>query len=621
MYLRPKTKRRLVVLLSCAALILGGLGALVGMQLHRIEVRQMQDRALAMDAYGRGDYTTAMRWFRRYLAHTDDDAEAIYAYADCRLHVPGADLGYLIEAKSIFYRYLELRPGDLLAQHQLLKIYRDLGYEDDAYALALTILKENDDDLPALDEQVYGLIAQSKYDQALVLSQKRNDLEPLDLPGQITTLKLMRTLHRQPQEGIDRVELLMKNHPPDARLDLLRAIAADMAGNSSDTVQWLRSATALAPNDPLIVLDAARLFQSHGNTTDAKQSLNRLAQNLAISPANRVEIAKLLLQQSEYDDAVRVLEFDRRSDSDLDRNLLLARLYSAVGRFDDADQMYRSLLSTQAESDSVKRAAAWFYATRGDIPKGRSLLAHCDDPTIAAEFEEDFGDDKTALAKYIAATKILPHSAHPWMALAGFELRTGDYSSAAKTAKQGTRSAADNAELNAMMASAQLLEKLKPGPELLPLIESLSTNPNNAAAVAALAAISDIQTHLAGASDALTRLSTIAQSNPEFLPAQSALVEQYISAGRTVDAQQIAETADRLTFIRADTGNIEALIDLAAAQTRIGRPDQAATTLDRINIILKISPEISASARARMDQVSALVKSLPQQSTSVTEVK
>jgi hypothetical protein len=36
---------------------------------------------------------------------------------------------------------------------------------------------------------------------------------------------------------------------------------------------------------------------------------------------------------------------------------------------------------------------------------------------------------------------------------------------------------------------------------------------------------------------------------------------------------------------------------------------------------LKIRPEISESARARMDQISALVKSLPQQSTSVTEVK
>ena len=50
-------------------------------------------------------------------------------------------------------------------------------------------------------------------------------------------------------------------------------------------------------------------------------------------------------------------------------------------------------------------------------------------------------------------------------------------------------------------------------------------------------------------------------------------------------------------------------------------PDQAAITLDRIDTILKISPEISESARARMDQVSALVKSLPQQGTSVTEVK
>jgi tetratricopeptide (TPR) repeat protein len=207
------------------------------------------------------------------------------------------------------------------------------------------------------------------------------------------------------------------------------------------------------------------------------------------------------------------------------------------------------------------------------------------------------------------------------MALAGYQLRSGDFAGAAKMAKQGTRSASDNAELNAMMARAQMLEKIKPDDEMRPVIAALSIDPNNAAAVQTLGAVTDIRTHLAAAADALSRLADIAQSNNDFLPAQSALVEQYIVAGRTVDAQQVAERADRLTSIHADAGNISALIDLAAAQTRIGRPDQGGITLERISTMLKISPAISQADRRRMDEVSAVVKSSPQAGPSVTEVK
>jgi tetratricopeptide (TPR) repeat protein len=620
MYLRPKTKRRLVFLLTCAAVVLGSLAAVVGTQLHRIEIRRQQDRALAMDAYARQDYPTALRWFRQYLIHSDADADAIYAYADCRLHIPGADFGYLIEAKSIFNRYLELRPDDLMAEHQLLQIYRNLGYEDDAYTLALTILREHGDDLPALDAQIHGLIAQSKYEQALNVSQKTNDLDPLDLHEQITTLQLMQALHRPPQQMIDRVDSLMKSNPPDARLDLLRAIAADMAANTPDTVRWLCAATALAPDDPQIVLDAARLFQAHSNTVDAKQCLDRLAQNLAVSSASRVQISELLLQQSEYDDAIRVLEFDRRSDNDLDRNLLLARLYAAVDRGDEAAQLYGQLLTTQASTDAMKQSAAWFYAARNDISKGRALVAHCDDPTIAAQFEEDFGTDQTALSKYTAATKIAPRSVRPWMALAGYELRINNFPAAVKIAQQGIHNSADNAELNAMMARAQMLEKLTPDAELLPLISALSTDPDNAAAVQTLGVIADIRMHQ-DAADPISRLTVIAQTDAEFLPAQSELAQQYVAAGRTDEAEQIAERVDRLTTIRPGAGGIEALIDLARTQTRIGRPDQAGVTLDHINTILKISPAISQPARHRMDEVRALVQNSPPLESPVTEMK
>jgi tetratricopeptide (TPR) repeat protein len=207
------------------------------------------------------------------------------------------------------------------------------------------------------------------------------------------------------------------------------------------------------------------------------------------------------------------------------------------------------------------------------------------------------------------------------MALAGFELRTGDFASAVKTAQQGIHSAADNAELNAIMARAQMLAKLTPANDLVPVTAALSVDPNNAAAVQTLGVLADMQIHQTTGSDPAPRLAAIAQSDPQFLPAQSALAEQYISAGRVTEAQQIAEKAGHEAFILPDAGSIEALIDLARIQARTGRPDQAAVTLARLDAILKVSPEITQNARRRMDETQALVKIPAPQGSSVTEMK
>jgi hypothetical protein len=127
MSLRPKTKRRLLVLLAGTAIIAGGTTTFVRVQLHRHEAVRLQYRAKAMDAFARGDYPAALDSFRRYLSNDSQDADAIYAYGVARAQVPRPDLANLSEAKSIFGHYLELEPGDVRAQHQLLDIYQKLN--------------------------------------------------------------------------------------------------------------------------------------------------------------------------------------------------------------------------------------------------------------------------------------------------------------------------------------------------------------------------------------------------------------------------------------------------------------------------------------------------------------
>ncbi len=113
--------------------------------------------AQGMAAYERGDYPTALENFKKYLNNNSNDADATYAYAVSRSMVPTPDMRHLMDAKSAFNRYLELRPGDAKAEHQLLDLYRQMGYEVEAASTADNLLAKDPTDIPALEAKAHAL--------------------------------------------------------------------------------------------------------------------------------------------------------------------------------------------------------------------------------------------------------------------------------------------------------------------------------------------------------------------------------------------------------------------------------------------------------------------------------
>ena len=85
----------------------------------------------AMAAYARGDYAAALPSFSTYLSESKTaekgpdvaDVEALLAYGKSRQAVPMPRARHITESINVFERYLELRPGDLDAQHLLLELY------------------------------------------------------------------------------------------------------------------------------------------------------------------------------------------------------------------------------------------------------------------------------------------------------------------------------------------------------------------------------------------------------------------------------------------------------------------------------------------------------------------
>src|SRR4051812_48639898 len=110
MNLRPKMKRRLVILLG---VLFSSASIAFGIYAHaqyKIGKRIDEERAAAMAAYRAGDYAGALPHFNFYLDKTKTqekgpgkaDTEALFAYGKSRMNVPLAKGQHLTEAKNIF---------------------------------------------------------------------------------------------------------------------------------------------------------------------------------------------------------------------------------------------------------------------------------------------------------------------------------------------------------------------------------------------------------------------------------------------------------------------------------------------------------------------------------------
>src|SRR5215218_9525553 len=166
MNIRPKTKRRLIILaLGVMVLIAAGVAVYLRyLQMHN--ARLAQYRSAAMSGYASGDYAAALPWFDKYLTLSKTaergagkvDAEALFAYGKSRaaIELPGAR--HLWEAKNVFERYLMLKPGDEQAELMLLDIYPRLNHNQEAVTLADDRLARRPDDVAALKAKAKALI-------------------------------------------------------------------------------------------------------------------------------------------------------------------------------------------------------------------------------------------------------------------------------------------------------------------------------------------------------------------------------------------------------------------------------------------------------------------------------
>src|ERR1700676_4938426 len=124
MTIRPKTKRRLLVLL-CATVVIGSLGAgIVHYRLGVVDARYKKYKDDGMAAYNQGRYEDAIPLLLEYKHRHPEEADVLldYGMACSKAEDPDPTHPLLFQAIDALRNYCSVKPDDIETKHYLLKL-------------------------------------------------------------------------------------------------------------------------------------------------------------------------------------------------------------------------------------------------------------------------------------------------------------------------------------------------------------------------------------------------------------------------------------------------------------------------------------------------------------------
>ena len=232
MTIRPKTKRRLLILLTGAALLSVTMAWLYSYRIAIAERKLIQDKQVGIDAYRNGDYQTAIDKLTEYINHEQKrdpqemDPQALLAFANARAKIPTQNEDYIVTAVTTLRRYCILVPNDVQAREQLVEMEAPYSsYTPDALSRASDLLRTNPDDLPALKAVAEINFRQQKFNDAAPAVQRYVELAPTDLDLQRIYFQIMQSTSHPTGELLKHADDLLVKYPADPRFKIVKALA------------------------------------------------------------------------------------------------------------------------------------------------------------------------------------------------------------------------------------------------------------------------------------------------------------------------------------------------------------------------------------------------------------
>ncbi|HEX8524685.1 MAG TPA: tetratricopeptide repeat protein [Tepidisphaeraceae bacterium] len=469
MSLRPKTVRRLAIILTAVA-VLVGIG--VGMYWRNDHVRRKRlaaDRAAGIEAFKKGDYHTAMARLRPYIGKVQNDPDALYTYGASRFR---SDLTRddLSEARNRLITVLQYNPNHVEAQRELLDLYAvSGGYNTEVLELSEKLLKRDANDVTALRARCAALDRAHNFKEALALSERLNEIEPLDMDQQLRTYDLLRKLGKTPAELLERAIKLQQAHADDPRFEMLLGMSYGYAGDGSRGREMLmRAATRPAP-DATFVRQMVRLFDSLGLYEQAEQMLQRTAKD------NDPKLLRLLVQRlwqnRRAEEVVTRLKDLNPAAAESDATLIAFKALALfdLNRMDEA----RAAAAALATRNNDAQALAWSSAlnvrfspqagnARRSVAQLQAAMARSPDNAVIryllGECYAQLGEYELAIGAWRRATDFSPSWATPHSEVALALASSGRFNEAVAEAQQAVKCAPEQVQPAATLAAVRFAQ-------------------------------------------------------------------------------------------------------------------------------------------------------------------
>jgi tetratricopeptide (TPR) repeat protein len=408
MIIRPKTKRRVLILLIGVAVFSAGAVWLYSYRMMVAENRLQADKDQGLAAYKAGDFQTAITKLAEYINHTQKtqkeiDPQALLAFANARAKVPTGNQDYIVLAINTLRRYCSVAPDDAVARDQLLEMEAPYtAYAPDALSRATEILRNNPNDAVALKTVVAVNVRQRKFQDAADAAQRYVQLVPTDMEMQRTNFQIMQALGRPGTDMQSQADALIRKYPADPRFKVVKAWAFFYGRTAMETPEKNRvdykayhdllmdAAKADPPTSDFAKTTIGLLYQMAEYTT-ADDLLNRASKKFT-DPDLRQQTIERLFEMRKFDDLIsRLASLDATSPA-ADANLVAYKILAlqAMGRDSDANTI-ADQLATRDPSDHV--AAAWVTA-------------------LKPAFANPLPDLQTRLAKYQQAQTMSPDNGY-----------------------------------------------------------------------------------------------------------------------------------------------------------------------------------------------------------------
>ena len=380
----------------------------------------------------------------------------------------------------------------------------------------------------------------------------------------------------------------------------------------------LTTAHDLQPDDFQSTVELAPLLASQGMLDKALLLVDSVAAAPGLQMDRRLWAAQMYADLGKVDSAIKLLTADEATQTDSNRDGLLAQLYIHAGRMEDAAALYKKILANVNAGPDALGAGANFFASSKQ-PELASLfverlkkmpMAPGTAELLQAHLYEVEGQLKSALESLQEVAKARPQSERAWLELSGFYLRFGRLDDADKAAAQGLTSIPASVDLATMRLEIEHIRSLNTR-DIYPLVNVLSRTPRQPIAEEAIAALAAAKSHNDSPPKVLATLRQLADQHPRFLPLQEVVVRRYLAASRFDDAAALASRICEVAPYDVQSLQLLTTVEIASknwdgarAAGERWRQASGLDTLDPdINIALTYLEQPSPDPQAAMKQL------------------